>query len=145
LCNAREGGNGAREGTGASIHWQFHRVQSFQAFRHDLRLFFEQHDVSSEVSDDLTLATQEACNNACHCGSDGADFDVSVSCLDGTITVEVADRGRGFDFEAAKTTWPPVLWKGSGRGLFIMAALTDQMEVVRRRHGTLVRMFKAVD
>ncbi len=96
------------------------------------------------MSSDLVLATSEACNNAFQHSGDGAELDVSVSCLSGTITVEVADRGHGFDLQAVKATWPPVLLKSNGRGLFIIAALTDQMEVVQRRPGTLVRMFRAV-
>ena len=94
------------------------------------------------MSNALVLATQEACNNACQHGADGAGCDVSVSYLNGTITIEVADRGGGFDFEAVKATWPPCLLEGSGRGLFMVAELADQIEVVHRRQGTLVRIFK---
>jgi len=130
--------------TELEIHWQLHRVQSFQAFRNDLRGFFEQHGVPAELCDDLTLVTQEACNNACRCCSDGADFDVSVCRIDGTLVIEVADRGCGLDLTSVQATWPPELLRGDGRGLFLMTQLTDQIEVVPRRRGTLVRMFKTV-
>ena len=127
--------------------WRRRRVHSFQEFRGELRLFFAERGVPVKMSKALVLATQEACNNACQHGAAGAgcDCDVSVSYLKGTITIEVADRGRGFDFEAVKATWPPLLLEGSGRGLFIVAALADQLEVVQRRQGTLVRIFKAVE
>ncbi len=129
---------------GAEIHWQFHRVRSFRAFRYDLRGFFEQHGVPAELCEELTLVTQEACNNACRCGGDGADFDVSVCRIGGTVVIEVADRGCGFDLETVQATWPPELLRGDGRGLFLMTQLSDQIEVVPRRRGTLVRMFEAV-
>ena len=129
---------------GAEIHWQLHRVQSFLAFRHDLRVFFERHGLSAELSDELTLVTQEACNNACGCCSDGAHFDVSVCRIGPTVVIEVADRGCGFDLSSVQATWPPELLRGDGRGLFLMTQLTDQLEVVPRERGTLVRMFKTV-
>ncbi len=128
-----------------SSFWQRHCDQSFQQFRSELRQFFEQRGVPEQVSKDLILATQEACNNACQHGAESAGCDVAVSCLDGTIVIEIADRGRGFDFESVKATWPPLVLKGSGRGLFIIAALTDQIEVVRRQPGTLVRIFKIIE
>ena len=128
-----------------SSFWQRHRVRSFQEFRDELRKFFEQRGIPAKVSNDLILATQEACNNACQHGIDGGECDVSVSHLNGTIVVEVADRGRGFEFETVKATWPPEPLGDGGRGLFLIAELSDQMEVVRRLQGTVIRVFKAVD
>lgn len=127
-----------------SSFWQRHRVQSFQQFRGELRQFFERRGIPAEVSNDLILATQEACNNACQHGADETGCDVSVSYLDGVVMVEVADKGRGFDFESVRAAWPPMLLKRGGRGLFLIAELTDQIEVVQRRPGTLVRIFKSV-
>jgi anti-sigma regulatory factor (Ser/Thr protein kinase) len=128
-----------------SSFWQRHRVRSFRDFRGELGQFFARRGVPAKMSNALILATQEACNNACQHGADEACCDVSVSYLDGTITIEVADRGCGFHFEAVKATWPPTLLEGSGRGLFLASELTDQLEVVRRRQGTLVRLFKTVE
>ncbi len=96
------------------------------------------------MSNDLILATQEACNNAGRHAADPAGCDVVVTCLDDTVVIEVADRGRGFDLESVKAMWPPQPLKSDGRGLFLMAELTDQIEVVRRPQGTLVRIFKLV-
>ena len=108
------------------------------------RRFLEQRDIPAGVCDDLILATQEACNNACHYGTDGVGCDVAVNFADGTVTIEVADRGPGFDLEAVRAMWPPALLQAGGRGLFLIAALTDQIEVVEREPGTLVRIFKAI-
>ena len=127
-----------------SSFWQRRRVLSFQQFRGELRRFFEQRGVPARVSSDLILATQEACNNAWRHGAGRDGCDVAVSCLGGEIVIEVADRGEGFDFEAVKATWPPMILRDDGRGLFIISELCDDVEVVRRRRGTLVRIVKAV-
>ena len=128
----------------SSSFWQRQRVQSFHAMRGELRQFFAQRGIRATVSNDLVLVTQEACNNACQHGPDHIGCDVSVTCLGDTVVIEVADRGCGFDFEAVMATWPPELLRGDGRGLFLIAELTDQIEVVRRRQGTLVRIIKLV-
>ncbi len=127
-----------------SSFWQRHHVQSFQQFRGELRQFFEQQGIPAEVSTNLILATQEACNNACQHGAQNAGCDVSVTRVDATIMIEVADRGCGFDFELVKATWPPMLLRDGGRGLYLIAELTDQIEVIQRRPGTLVRIFKVI-
>jgi anti-sigma regulatory factor (Ser/Thr protein kinase) len=124
--------------------WRRHRVQSFGDLRGELRRFFEQQAIPATASDDLILAAQEACNNACLYGTDGADCHLAVTFADGMVTIEVTDRGPGFDLEAVKATWPPPLLEAGGRGLFLIAELTDQIEVVQRRPGTLVRIFKAI-
>lgn len=126
----------------SSSFWQRRRVQSFLELRDELRQLFARRGIPERTSHDLILATQEACNNACRHSRDGCD--IVVTWLDDTIVVEVADRGRGFDLDAVKATWPPGLLQDSGRGLYLIAELTDQMEVVRRDRGTLVRIFKVV-
>ncbi len=128
----------------SSSFWQRHSVQSFPELRDGLRRFLDQRGIPSETRDDLILATQEACNNACQHAIEGAGCDVFVTCLDGAITIEVADNGRGFDFDRVKAAWPPTLMASGGRGLFLVAELADGVEVVRRRSGTLVRIFKTV-
>ena len=128
----------------ARSFWGRHHVQSFRDLRGELRRFFEQRDIPAGVCDDLILAAQEACNNACRYGTDGMGCDLAVSFADGTVTIEVADRGPGFDLGAVKAMWPPALLEAGGRGLFLIAELTDQIEVVERGPGTLVRIFKAI-
>jgi anti-sigma regulatory factor (Ser/Thr protein kinase) len=118
-------------------------VRSFREVRGELRWFFAQRGVPAGASDDLILATQEACNNACRYGPD--DCDLAVSFFAGTVTIEVADRGQGFDLEAVRALWPPSPLEADGRGLFLIAQLTDQVEVVRRRPGTVVRIFKTIE
>jgi serine/threonine-protein kinase RsbW len=125
--------------------WQRDRVRSFLAFRDELRPFFERLGIPADVSGNLVLVTQEACNNACRHSGRGAGCDVSVVCLEGSVTIEVSDGGDGFDFDAVKATWPPALSRGGGRGLFLMATLTDSLEVLQRHPGTLIRMLKVLE
>jgi serine/threonine-protein kinase RsbW len=127
-----------------SSSWQRRDVHSFQEFRDELRRFFNMQGVPPRTARDLVLAVQEACNNARQHGAEGAGCDVAVTCLDSSITIEIADHGCGFDFEAVKATWPPAQLKSGGRGLFIIAKLSDRMEIVRLRPGTLVRVFKSL-
>ena len=129
----------------SSSFWQRHRVRSFQQFRGELRQFFEQRGVPADVSTNLILATQEACNNACQHGAQKCGCDVSVSHVANTIMIEVADKGCGFDFESVKAQWPPMLLGTGGRGLYLIAELSDQIEVIQRRPGTLVRIFKVIE
>lgn len=112
--------------------------------RSELRRFFERRGIPGAVSNDLVLVTQEACNNACRHGADGIGCDVVVTCLDDRVVIEVADRGHGFDLEQVKALWPPMLLEDGGRGLFLITTLADEIEVVRRRRGTLVRIFKLI-
>ena len=128
-----------------SSFWRRHHVQSFQELRDDLRLLFEQLGVPDNVSNDLVLAAQEACNNACQHGAQDSGCDISVTCQNGAVTIEVADAGRGFDLETVRATWPPRLLRSSGRGLFIIAELTDHLEIVRHESMTLVRIVKAIE
>ena len=127
-----------------SSFWQRHSVQSFGDVRDQLRRFFEQQGIPPRTSKELLFATQEACNNACQHGRDEGGCDIAVAYIDGTVTIEVADRGHGFDFDSVKSTWPPALLSTGGRGLFLIATFADQTEVLQRRQGTLVRIFKAV-
>jgi anti-sigma regulatory factor (Ser/Thr protein kinase) len=127
-----------------SSFWQRHSVHSFREVRDQLRRFFEQRGIPARIAKDLIVATQEACNNACQHSRDDAGCDIAVAYIDGTVTIEVADRGHGLDFDSVKSQWPPALLGGGGRGLFLISELSDQTEVVRRRPGTLVRIIKAV-
>lgn len=70
-------------------------MQSLRGLRGELRWFFEQQAVPAAVSEDLILAAQEACNNACRYGAAGADCDLVVTIAGGAVTIEVADGVRG--------------------------------------------------
>ena len=93
--------------------------------------------VPSEVAEALVLAVAEACNNAIlHAAGD--DFTVSVDIDGGRALVTVADRGRGF-VPPTRLAMPGPQAMGR-RGLALMEALVDVMDVVSDRAGTTVML-----
>jgi serine/threonine-protein kinase RsbW len=88
-----------------------------------------------EVVKNLELAVAEACNNAIlHSGSDA--FTVRVTVHDGRAQVVVADHGAGFDPPEHPTMPAP---EATGqRGLALMQALVDQVDVTSNGTGTTV-------
>jgi serine phosphatase RsbU (regulator of sigma subunit)/anti-sigma regulatory factor (Ser/Thr protein kinase) len=83
-------------------------------------------------ADDVVMAVQEACSNAVeHAYAPGrAFFEVHARHTDGEIRIEVRDAGR----------WRAPRGKHRGRGLPIMEALMDAVEVERGDDGTVVRL-----
>lgn len=91
----------------------------------------------TDVAEQLVLAVAEACNNAIlHAAGD--DFTVSVLVDSGRALVTVADHGAGFV--------PPMHPSMPGpqaigrRGLALMQALVDDIDVVSDGAGTTVML-----
>ena len=81
--------------------------------------------------DDLLVATSELCTNAV-IHSSGAPASVAlrawIDCDE--VVLQVEDDGDGFDLdEGDRTSVLPAIGAEHGRGLFIVAALTDAVEV----------------
>lgn len=85
---------------------------------------------------DIALATSEAAANAIEHAYGGRDATFTVHCeRDGRqVTVTVRDSGRW------RTAQPP----GGGRGLEIMRALLDSVEITSDETGTVVTMMKGL-
>jgi serine/threonine-protein kinase RsbW len=94
---------------------------------------------------DLKLAVTEACANAVrHAYPDevGGAVHLRVHIEPGTLTIEVADEGRGLDEEAMRT-WDAASMRERGMGLSIMRAVTDDLEIDSKPEaGTVVRLVK---
>ena len=87
------------------------------------------------------LAVAEACNNAIlHAGGD--EFTVSVVVDEGRAVVTVIDRGAGF-VPPSQPTMPGPLATGH-RGLALMQALVDDVDVVSDAAGTTVMLAQAL-
>ena len=100
-------------------------LRARERVRDYLRTLCTDHD----VVDDVVLCVEEACTNAIrHSGTD-APVDVSLAFSDGELTVQVVDRGKGFDVAAFDPRATPDLMADGGRGLFLIAALMDQLEL----------------
>lgn len=97
--------------------------------------------------DDLKLAVTEACSNAieAHQGA-WSSAPVLIRCHldDRTVTVEIADRGGGFDpddLAALPAASDPLrLRHESGLGIPLMRTLADELTFVPDPDGTTVRL-----
>jgi serine/threonine-protein kinase RsbW len=90
---------------------------------------------------DLELATTEAVANAvehgCGCGHDGGGIRLCIESDDGDLSVEVRDCGT---FRGAVA--PMDIMSQRGRGIPLIAALVDQIDVLAGGEQTRVRFTK---
>ncbi|MBN2841375.1 MAG: anti-sigma factor antagonist [Coriobacteriia bacterium] len=100
-------------------------------------------EIPEPVFFDIRVAVGEALANAIRHGSPRGDADpvtVSVEAYDDRVVLVIADRGEGFDGEAAPDGDP---YASSGRGVMFMRALMDRVDFARLPDGgtavTLVR------
>jgi serine/threonine-protein kinase RsbW len=94
----------------------------------------------ADVTERMVLAVAEACNNAIlHAGGD--DFTVSIVVDGGRALVSVADDGDGFD-PPARPSMPGPQATGR-RGLALMQALVDAVDVTSSGRGTTVALMQA--
>jgi serine/threonine-protein kinase RsbW len=96
-----------------------------------------------EFLDDMKMAISEACGNAiCHGSPQGsaARLRVRSALGEGKLMVEVADEGPGF--LPKEMVLPEEEWRTSGRGLFLMGVLMDDVHFEASPTGTRVRLTK---
>jgi PAS domain S-box-containing protein len=112
---------------------------ALQSTRATLRLWLSETDASEDESDDITMATNEACENVIeHAYGLSADpFQVIFERSGQEINICVRDRG----------SWqtPPAAERGRGRGLELMRRMMDDVDVQRSPSGTTVRLRKVLD
>lgn len=91
--------------------------------------------------EDIKVAVSEACTNAIKHSLDDK-FLVQFSVLENGLTIEVDDKGTGYDVESLQEpdlTNP----KESGLGLFIIKTLMDEVSTISNSDvGTRVKMTK---
>ena len=106
---------------------------------------FTQHVLSSagtpdDVVERMVLAVAEACNNAIlHAAGD--DFTVSILVDGGRALISISDDGAGFD-PPARPSMPGPQATGR-RGLALMQALVDVVDVTSTAGGTTVALMHA--
>ena len=102
--------------------------------------------VSADILDEVIVAFGEAVTNAILYGSSGPKASVRVRCYlepDGKMfTVEVSDRGRGFDPDHVRQAQSDDAL--GGRGLRLMRALTDRLLLYYDNGGMNVRLSKSI-
>lgn len=91
--------------------------------------------VCSECIRDIALALSEACANAVEHARDAGDYEVSLELADRVCQITLADTG--LDADASMPAGPmPGPDHLRGRGVALMHALVDDVEVVRAPSGS---------
>jgi anti-sigma regulatory factor (Ser/Thr protein kinase) len=105
---------------------------SVTAARRVLQGLLDDVGASAEERYELSVAVSDACANAIEhaYGPEDATFALSAELSDDEIVIEVSDSGA----------WRAQRGANRGRGLLLMDAYTDSLEVDRRSDGTTVRM-----
>ncbi|WP_432972360.1 ATP-binding protein [Dactylosporangium sp. CA-233914] len=105
--------------------------------------------VTQDCRDDIRLALTEACGNVVSHASLASAYHIDVTVDDSECVIEVTDDGGGFDLarvaavEPAEPDGEPARLKENGRGLHVLAAVVERLDVVSVEDtGTLVRFSK---
>ena len=110
--------------------------------RRTLRAYLAQQDVADGIAYQVVLAADEAFTNAVtHAGSDDV-IRVSACVSEDEALVEVQDAGGGFSRAASDPQAVPDGRRPSGRGVFLIEHLMDEVSVESGRSGTTVRMIR---
>ena len=101
---------------------------------------------SEDERDSIAIAVTEMVNNAIIHGNKldpNKNVHISIMPLQGGIRITIRDEGDGFDPEDIPNPLAPEnLLKESGRGLFIVKSLMDEVEYNFLSGGTEIRMTK---
>ena len=110
--------------------------EALAGLRHMLRRWLRHHGAGEDDIFDITVACQEACANAVeHAYAPGtAAFAVDATHDGGAIEITVRDHGR----------WRPARGENRGRGLPLMEALMDVVDVEHTADGTVVVLRRAL-
>ncbi|HWT24291.1 MAG TPA: SpoIIE family protein phosphatase [Solirubrobacteraceae bacterium] len=110
--------------------------EALAGLRHLLRRWLARRGAGPDEAYDITVAVQEASANAVeHAYAPGpAAFDVDATYDAGEVTIAVRDHGQ----------WRPARGEHRGRGLPMMQALMDSVEVEQGGAGTTIVMRRAL-
>lgn len=85
--------------------------------------------VTEECAGSLAVVITEACGNAVIHGDPGGTMELTITIEEDTCTLEISNRGGDLT-DAKFTTDPPDPTQLRGRGLLLIAALSDTAEFV---------------
>ncbi len=109
--------------------------------RQELRSYLALQDAPVTAAADIVLATQEAAKNALR-ASLSRPVTVAAWMADGLVWVSVQDHGHGLAARLSRRCPSP--WSTHGRGLCLMGALMDEVQIEHGR-GTRVVMCRGLD
>jgi len=105
--------------------------------------------LSEDDIDSLGIAVTEVVSNAIKHGNRGdisKNVYVEFSLEDGKVKVVIRDEGTGFDPEdIANPLEPENLYKDSGRGIFIVKELMDDVRYRFHKKGTEIILIKNIE
>ncbi len=119
-------------------------VAAIRVVRRALGQWLSAHQpVNVDGVDDLLIACSELCTNAVRSASDAeGSVAVRAQARDHAVVLEVEDDGDGFAWPVAHRLQDVPEEDEHGRGLFIVASITDEMEVQVDGGRTVVRCTK---
>ncbi len=109
--------------------------------RERIRDYLQQNCYDKRVIDELVLCIEEAATNAIRHSGSAEPIEIDLGFESDDLVAKVKDEGRGFDVEAFDPERQPDLLSTGGRGLFLIASLTDEMGL-HRNGGLEVRMVR---
>jgi serine/threonine-protein kinase RsbW len=99
--------------------------------------------VQEDAFGNVLIAVSEAVNNAIQHGNKNnpeAKVEIKVANQDKTFCIQVKDQGPGFSYQdLPDPTAPENLLKDSGRGVFLMKNLADEVEF--QNTGSIVNLY----
>jgi anti-sigma regulatory factor (Ser/Thr protein kinase) len=106
--------------------------ESLAPIRYLLRRWLTDRGAGEQEAYDIIVAAQEACANAVEhaYGPTDAEFGLAADYDDGVVTITITDSGR----------WREPRGENRGRGLPIMEAFADSVDIRRRAEGTAVTL-----
>ena len=118
--------------------------ESVPVVRHICRDALADLGVARDCVGDVELAVTEACTNVLkHAAGTGTEYEVTVAIAGDDCVIRVIDSGTGFDHAAVDRHNAAGSGAESGRGVFLMAALVDDLKFTSKREvGTVVHLEK---
>ena len=109
---------------------------ALSSFRQALRRWLSETGAVDQEIHDITMACNEACQNAIEhaYGLSPEPFDVELSKVDASVVIAVRDRGG----------WRESVSEDRGRGLPLMRALMDEVDIEQRPTGSTVVLRRAL-
>lgn len=122
------------------FHLSLDPARLFRA-RQRLRDYLHEHLVEQAAAEDIVLFLEEAMTNAVRHSGARQDLELDLDFSDGDLLMTVRDYGRGFDVSSFAPDVLPDFTQPSGRGLYLMAHLADEM-TLRSDHGLTIHAVK---